>query len=356
MKIIDLRSDTVTLPSPEMRKAMYDAEVGDDVYGEDPTVNRLEHAAAELLGKEAGLFVASGTMGNVVSLLTHCGRGTQAIAGNLSHIVLHEAGAPAVLGGLFLRNVMNNHDGTIDLDHVRDIIADEEYDIHKCKTEVLCIENTFHGQVLPLDYIESVVSFARQNRLKLHLDGARIFNAAVALKVNPSELTKDFDSIQFCFSKGLAAPVGSMICGSAEFIQRARRLRKMFGGGMRQVGVIAAACQVGLDKMIGRLEDDHANAERLADGLSQIEGVSIAPASPRTNMVFFRVPGGHERQSEFAAKMTEAGVPMFAEAELGIRAVTHYGIEAADIDEAVNRVKNELREIHGTLHRAGAPS
>lgn len=355
MNIIDLRSDTVTQPSDEMRRAMYEAELGDDVYGEDPTVNKLEAMSAEMLGKEAGLFVASGTMGNLVAVLTHCPRGSQAIAGDLSHIVLHEAGAVAVLGGVFLRTVANRSNGEIDLQHVGSMTTDED-DVHKAKTELLCLENTFHGHALKLDYLDSAIRLAKRRNFKLHLDGARIFNAAVATGVKPSALTAEFDSIQFCFSKGLAAPVGSMICGNREFINKARKLRKMVGGGMRQVGVLAGACIVSLEKMISRLAEDHENAKLLADELAQIDGISVEPAEKRTNMVFFRVPGDHEAQMEFVKKLRKVGVIVGAEAELGIRAVTHYGIEASHIKEAVSRIKNELRNTHGALHRASASS
>jgi threonine aldolase len=341
MKPIDLRSDTVTLPSEEMRKAMAQAVLGDDVYEEDPTVNELQEMAAAMLGKEAGLFVASGTMGNVIALLTHCGRGNQAIAGDLSHIILHEAGAAGVLGGLFLRNVPNTRDGRIDLDHLANVMEGEN-DVHKAKTAVVCVENTFHGQPLSIDYLRSVEKFCRERKVAMHLDGARIFNAAVRMKVKPSELTKQFDSIQFCFSKGLSAPVGSMLCGSKDFIRKARGIRKMLGGGMRQVGVLAAACKVSLDKMIYRLEEDHVHAQMLADELSQLAGITVEPAANRTNMVFFRVNGDNQAQEMFAERLWNAGVLVFAEAPLGIRAVTHYGLDAADIRDAVGRIRKVL--------------
>lgn len=321
-----------------MRKAMYAAELGDDVYGEDRTVNELQEMAAATLGKEAALFVASGTMGNLVSLLTHSPRGGQVIAGDLSHIVVHEAGGAAVLGGLFLRNVPNTLDGRVNLNQLVDIMQDED-DVHKARTAVICVENTFHGQALPIDYMKLVQKFARERGVATHLDGARVFNAAVRLKVKPAELTSGFDSIQFCFSKGLAAPVGSMICGSKEFVKRARAIRKMVGGGMRQVGVLAAACKVGLEKMVGRLEEDHVLAQIFVEELEQIPGVSVVPAVNRTNMVFFRVAGGNEEQEEFARKLWDAGVLVFAEPPLGIRAVMHYGIDVTHVKEAAARVR-----------------
>jgi threonine aldolase len=271
----------------------------------------------------------------------------------MSHIILHEIGAAGVLGGIFLRNVPNTKHGHIDLEHLNDV-TDSEDDIHKARTEVLCVENTFHGQALDRQYVDSVVKFARERDMKLHLDGARIFNAAIAQKVKPAELTRNFDSIQFCFSKGLSAPVGSMLCGDKDFIARARKVRKMLGGGMRQVGVIAAACQVALEQMVERLADDHATAKLLREELSQLEGIHIEPAVNATNMVFFKVNGGNKEQEEFVRKLRAAGVIVGAEAGLGIRAVTHYGIESADIKETVVRIKNELRNTHGALHRAGA--
>lgn len=347
MKTIDLRSDTVTLPSDEMRRAMYEAELGDDVYGEDPTVNELQEISAQLLGKQAALFVSSGTQGNLISMLAHCGRGAQAIAGDLSHIILHEAGAAGVLGGIFLRNVPNTKDGRFDLKQLDDI-TDSEDDIHKARTQLICLENTWHGQPLTLDYVASVEQFARKRKIKMHLDGARLFNASVALKVKPADLTRQFDSIQFCFSKGLAAPVGSMICGSEEFIEDARRIRKMLGGGMRQVGVLAAACKVSLEKMIDRLADDHTNAKLLADELEQLPGVTVESAAVRTNMVFFRVKGGNAEQEEFVRKLRAADVIVGAEAGLGIRAVTHYGIEADQIKEVVTRIKTVLEPSGAT--------
>lgn len=342
--VIDFRSDTVTLPSEEMRKAMASAKLGDDVYGEDPTVNELQEMSAAMLGKEAGLFVASGTMGNVVALLTHCGRGGQVIAGDLSHIVLHEAGAAGVLGGLFLRNVRNTRDGQINLEQLADVMYGED-DVHKAKTAVVCVENTFHGQALPMDYLQAVQKFSRDRGVKTHLDGARIFNAAVKMNVKVSDLTSGFDSIQFCFSKGLAAPVGSMLCGSKEFIGRARVIRKMLGGGMRQVGVLAAACKVGLEKMVGRLEQDHVLAQILAEQLGGVPGVIVQPAVNRTNMVFFKVPGGNDEQEAFAQKLWDAGVYVFAEPPLGIRAVMHYGLEASHVKEAVNRIRKAAESL-----------
>ena len=332
----------MTLPSEEMRKAMASAKVGDDVYGEDPTVNELQQISAAMLGKEAGLFVASGTMGNVVALLTHCGRGGQVIAGDLSHIVLHEAGAAGVLGGLFLRNVRNTRDGQINLEQLADVMHGED-DVHKAKTAVICVENTFHGQALPLDYLHAVQKFSRDRGVATHLDGARIFNAAVKMNVKPSELTSGFDSIQFCFSKGLAAPVGSMLCGSSDFISRARGIRKMLGGGMRQAGVLAAACKVGLDKMVGRLEQDHVLAQIFAEQLDQVPGIMVQAAVNRTNMVFFKVAGGNAEQEAFAQRMWDAGVYMFAEPPLGIRAVMHYGLEASHVKEAVNRISKVVQ-------------
>lgn len=247
MRIIDLRSDTVTKPTPAMREAMFKAEVGDDVYGDDPTVNKLEELAAKMLGKEAALFVCSGTMGNLLALLTHCtARGDEAIVGSESHIVIHEQGGAAALAGVALRMVKTQHDGTMLLEDIEESINPD--DIHFTRSKLLCLENTWHGVPLSLEYMKDACALGRKHGLLLHLDGARIFNAATALGVTAKEVAAPFDTVQFCFSKGLSAPMGSALCGSRQFIERARRLRKMVGGGMRQVGIVAAAAIVGLEQ------------------------------------------------------------------------------------------------------------
>src|SRR5512147_3228860 len=274
MEYIDLRSDTVTKPTPEMREAMAEAQVGDDVYGDDPTVNRLEEVAAEMLGKEAALFVPSGTMGNLLALLVHGQRGDEVIVGNQSHIYLNEAGGMSALGGIQPCPLQNQADGTLALDDILASIRTE--DVHHPITRLVCLENTQNicgGVPLSAEYTRRVGELAHRNHLALHIDGARIFNSAVAQNVPGKELVEPADSVMFCLSKGLAAPIGSMLVGSSKFVARARHIRKMLGGGMRQVGVLAAAGLISLEKMTKRLAEDHARAKKLADGLRQIKGV-----------------------------------------------------------------------------------
>lgn len=343
--MIDLRSDTVTLPTPEMRKAMYEAEVGDDVYGEDPTVNRLQEMAAERMGKEAALFVASGTMGNLVSILTHCGRGDEVILGNWSHTFLYEVGGMAALGGVHPRPIPNQPDGTLDIRDIEAAIRPEN--IHFPRTRLVCLENTHNrcgGAVLTPEYTSQVADLAHRHGLKVHLDGARIFNAAIALGVDVKELVKDVDSVMFCLSKGLSAPVGSLLCGDADFIAEARRMRKMVGGGMRQAGVLAAAGIVALTRMVDRLAEDHSNARRLAQGLAELPGVSIDPERVKTNIVIFEFDHPKLTPQEFCARLAEEGVLMLPIEGKRIRAVTHYGITAADIDQALAAMRKVLAD------------
>lgn len=339
MPKIDLRSDTVTLPSPEMRDAMYKAELGDDVFGDDPTVNRLQDLAAERMGKEAGLFVASGTMGNLVSLLTHCRRGDEVILGNRTHIYNYEQGGMAAMGGMHARSLPHLPDGRLDLQLVEGAINSD--DEHLARTRLICLENSWcKGRVLKPDYTAQVSDIARRHGLSMHLDGARIFNAAIALGVPAKQLVKHFDSVQFCFSKGLSAPVGSMIVGSKEFIKEARRNRKIVGGGMRQVGVLAAACIVALDSMIERLAEDHENAAYLAKGLAEIAEVDIDPTEVETNLVFFGLKSMSVDQ--FAQRLSEEGILLLAAGSGTLRAVTHYGIERSDIDQVLQACKRVL--------------
>lgn len=338
MQLIDLRSDTVTLPSQEMRDAMYRAELGDDVYGEDPTVNKLQELAAAKFGKEAGLFVASGSMGNLVCVLTHCGRGQEAIIGDQSHISLHEQGGIAVLGGIIPRCVKNSADGTLPLPEIEALISKGDDD-HVALTKLICLENTWNGHVLKNDYVDAVSAIARRHNLLMHLDGARIFNAAVALQTPVARLTQHFDSVQFCFSKGLSAPVGSMVLGSAAFIKEAKRNRKLLGGGMRQVGVIAAACLVSLEQMVDRLAEDHANAKILAEKLANCKSIEIDAGTVASNIVIFSVRGPQDAES-VAAALTKAGVLVLALDSKRIRAVTHYGIEKSDIEQAAGIIES----------------
>ena len=336
MPFIDLRSDTVTLPTPAMREAMATAEVGDDVLGEDPTINRLEAMAAERVGKEAALFVASGTMGNLVSVLTHCGRGDEIIIGDQAHLFLLEAGSVSAVGGIHSRQVPNQPDATLDLAQVEAAIRPA--DDHFPRTRLICLENTHNrcgGACLTPDYMGQVRALADRHNLRIHLDAARVFNAAVALGVDVRELTRDADSLSFCLSKGLSAPVGSLVCGPGEFIREARRARKVLGGGMRQGGIIAAAGIVALEEMIDRLAEDHVNARRLAEGLADIPGIALDPSRVQTNIVFFNLEEGAPDATEFCGRIAERGVKMGPTGGHRIRAVTHYGIEAEHIEQAL---------------------
>ncbi len=346
MRIVDLRSDTVTLPSPAMREAIYRAELGDDVYGEDPTVNRLQEMAAERMGKEAALLVVSGTMGNLVSLLTHCGRGDEIIMGDQAHTFLYEAGGVSALGGIHVHTVPNTPDGGMDLARVEEAIRGPN--IHFPRTKVICLENTHNrcgGAAVPLAHMAAVREIAHRHHLAVHLDGARIFNAAIALGVPASAIAAYADSVQFCLSKGLAAPVGSLICGSKAFIEEARRTRKMVGGGMRQAGIIAAAGIVALEQMVDRLAEDHANAKRLAEGLANIPGIVIDPSSVQTNIVMFGLANSRVSLAEVSARLAAEGVKINPMTATQFRAVTHYGIEREDIETALAVIQRVVAEI-----------
>jgi threonine aldolase len=336
---LDLRSDTVTRPTPAMRRAMADAEVGDDQYGEDPTVNRLEARAAELLGKEAALFVASGTMGNLVSLLAHCDRGDEAVIGDESHIFWYEGGGAAALGGIPFNLRPTTRSGRLDLDDVASAIRPERPGFPR--TGVVCVENTHNrcgGVVLPLDYLRELRAVARAAKVPVHLDGARIFNAAAALGVPPAAIAGEVESVQFCLSKALAAPVGSMVVGSAAFVARARYQRKLVGGAMRQAGVLAAAGLVALDEMVDRLPEDHARARRLAEGLAAIAGLVIDLETVQTNIVIFRPPSGQDHRAVIAG-MAEHGVRISDYGTRGLRLVTHYEIDDAAVDAALHAAR-----------------
>jgi threonine aldolase len=340
VKTIDMRSDTITQPTPEMREAMYKAEVGDDVYGEDPTVNRLERMTADRLGKEAALFVASGTMGNLVALLTHCQRGDEAIVGDRAHTFVYEQGGMAALGGISPYPIPNQADGTLRLADINQAIRGD--DEHYPRTRLLCLENTHNmcdGTPLTVDYTAQAAELAHQHGLKVHVDGARIFNAAAALGVDVRELVKDVDSVMFCLSKGLCAPVGSMLCGSADFIAEARRSRKVVGGGMRQAGVLAAAGIVALEQIAPRLAEDHVRAKRLAQGLATIPGVEVAPV--QSNILYFWMTDAVSKtQDEIVESLTEQGVLVLDRVGGRFRAVTHYWID----DEAVERAIDAMRK------------
>lgn len=335
MEYVDLRSDTVTKPTPEMREAMAEAEVGDDVYRDDSTVNHLEEMAAEMLGKEAALFVPSGTMGNLIALLVHCQRGDEVIVGNQSHIYLNEAGGMSALGGIQPCPVQNRPDGTLALDDVSSSIRTE--DVHHPITRLVCLENTQNicgGVPLTSEYTRRVGELARENNLFLHIDGARIFNSAAAQNVSVRELVEPADSVMFCLSKGLASPIGSMVVGTRKFIARARHIRKMLGGGMRQVGIVAAAGIISLEKMTKRLGDDHTRAKKMADGLRQIKGLDVD--SPYTNMVYLNISEDVKLNPiQIGERMKQRHVLVDADHTRRLRLVTHYMIDDAAIEEAV---------------------
>jgi threonine aldolase len=337
MKIIDLRSDTVTLPTPAMRQAMAQAEVGDDVYGEDPNVNNLQDLAASLVGKEAGLFVPSGTMSNLTAVLTHCDRGDEVILGNKSHTFLFEGGGISALGSVHSCQIPNQPDGTLVLEDIQNAIRPD--DIHHPVTRLICLENTHNrcgGVALSCDYTHQVGELARQYNLQLHLDGARLFNAAIAQGVSAKELAAPVDSVSICLSKGLSAPVGSVLCGSKDFIQRALRIRKQLGGGMRQAGILAAAGLVALETMVERLAEDHLRAARLAEGLRSIPGLQTDPEKPYTNMVFLNLLNGTELNArEISRRLTDRGIKVGVVGLQRFRLVTHYGIEDADIEQTI---------------------
>ena len=338
---IDLRSDTVTQPTAAMRRAMASAAVGDDVFGEDPTVNALEAAAARRLGKQAALFVPSGTMSNLVALMTHCQPGEEVILGDQAHIVRAEVGGAARVGGLLLTALPNEPDGGLEPEGIRRAVRGAN--VHHPKTTLLALENTHNfcgGAVLSLERTRDLSGIAAELGLRVHLDGARIFNAEIATGVPAAELAASADSVGFCLSKGLAAPVGSLLCGSPEFIERARRQRKMLGGGMRQAGVLAAAGLVALEEMVDRLADDHRTAQRLAAGLAALE-IAVAPERVATNIVAFPAPGSDA--PAFQQRLAERGVLATVLSDRVARLVTHAGISDADVDEALNRIEAALQ-------------
>jgi threonine aldolase len=337
MDWIDLRSDTVTLPTPQMRAAMAAAEVGDDVYGEDPTINQLEELSAARMGKEAGLFVPSGTMGNLSAIMVYCGRGDEFILGDLSHTFIFEAGGAAALGGVHPHTLKNQADGSLVLEQVEGAIRPD--DIHQPITRLLVLENTHNrcgGTALSVEYTRASGDLAHKHGLKLHMDGARIFNAAVANSVEVKDLVAPTDSVTFCLSKGLSAPVGSVLCGSNEFIKQARRIRKQLGGGMRQVGILAAAGIVALETMVDRLAEDHARAKELAQGLSHIPGLVLDVGTPHSNMIFLTL-GDEVPLSglEVASELKEIGVRVGVVSKNRFRLVTHYWIGDEDIQMAI---------------------
>jgi threonine aldolase len=345
MESIDLRSDTVTRPTPEMREAMKNAAVGDDVFGDDPTVNRLQDMAADLMGKEAGLFVPSGTMGNLAALLAHCQRGDEVILGNKNHSFLYEAGGLSALGGIHSCQLSNQADGSLVLEDVEAAIRPD--DAHAPITRLVCLENSHNrcgGTVQTPDYTRRLADLAHAHGLRIHLDGARIFNAATALGVPARGLAAPVDSVTFCLSKGLCAPVGSVLCGNREFVKRAHRARKMLGGGLRQAGVLAAAGIVALENMVTRLAEDHRRAQDLARGLKGIAGVILDAEIPATNMVFFRMQDSIEMsEAQVEAQLRDEGILVHATGPRRFRLVTHYWIDDRAVEATVKAFTGALR-------------
>ncbi|MFG1882369.1 low-specificity L-threonine aldolase [Micromonospora sp. NPDC049102] len=342
--MIELRSDTFTLPTPAMRDAMVRAPLGDDVYGEDPTVRELEELAASTLGKQAACLTPSGTMANLATIMTHAPRGAAMLVGAESDIYIYEAGGASVCGGVTYQPVPNQPDGRLLLSDLAAGFPDDPDDPQFAVPALICLENTQNrcgGKILPTAYLAEVRRFADERGVPVHLDGARIFNAAVGAGIDVAEIARYADSVQFCLSKGLGAPIGSMVVGDADVIERVRRIRKMLGGGMRQAGVIAAAGIIAIREH-GRLAEDHANARRLADGLATIDGIEVDPASVQTNIVMFRVPEHRLTRARFLAEAHAAGVAL---AELGhgrVRAVTHSGVTGADVERALTVIDEVL--------------
>jgi len=347
MQYIDLRSDTVTQPTPAMREAMANADVGDDVYGEDPSINRLQDLSAALLGKEAGLFVPSGTMGNLAAILARCGRGDEFILGDLAHTFLYEAGGAAALGGVHPHTLPNQPDGTLDLNRIENAIRPD--DPHMPVTRFLTIENTHNrcgGSVLSVAYTKDVGELAHKHGLHLHLDGARIFNAAAALNIDVLELVSPVDSVTFCLSKALCAPVGSVICGTSDFIKSAHRIRKQLGGGMRQAGILAAAGIVALEEVVPLLGLDHRRAQNLAAGLNDITGIMLDHEIPPSNMVYVTLPASClKNASDIALRLKEGGILVGVMGQRRFRLVTHYWIDDQAVDTTIQAFKEVLQDL-----------
>ena len=340
---VDLRSDTVTHPSPEMRTAMYEAELGDDVYGDDPTVNELQERAADMFGKEAGLFVSSGTQGNLVSILAQAQRGDEVLVGDQCHIMNSEAGGTMVLGSVVLYPIKTDAFGFLEPNLIQEAVKPRDY--HKPPTKILTIENTHNGssgRALSPQQMKSMADAGHEKGLKVHLDGARIFNAAVALGVPVSKLTENVDTTTFCLSKGLSCPIGSIVVGSKDFIEEADRWRKMLGSGMRQVGIVAAAGLVALDSMIDRLQEDHDSARHIASQMADMKGISVDPEHIQTNIIRFGVPD--HTGDQIAARMKEEGVYING-GDSDLRIVTHYGVSAADYQFAITALDKVMKEV-----------
>jgi len=344
VKWIDIRSDTVTVPGEEMRRVMADAEVGDDVYGDDPTVNRLEEIASGILGKEAALFVPSGTFGNQLSILTHTLRGDEVIIPASNHIIVHEAGASAVIAGVQMRT-LDCDDGMPSVERIRKAIRSE--DLHYPRTGLICLENAHSsGRLLPMEYMKEVYELAKKRSIPLHLDGARIFNAAIAAQVSPAEIAAQSDSVMFCLSKGLGAPIGSMLVGTKEFIKKARKGRKIMGGAMRQAGIIAAAGIFALERMIDRLSVDHRNARFLAEGLSTIPGIEVFSERLDINMVFFKLTN-KVRSRLIVETLLEKGIKINPPEGGEWRFVTNLNVSRDDLERVIIEFERALKVALG---------
>lgn len=353
--MIDLRSDTVTQPTPEMRAAIAQAPVGDDVLGDDPTVNELEETVAALLGKEAAVFMPSGTMTNQVALRTHTEPGDEIILESQAHIYFYEAGAPAALSGLMCKLIEGNR-GIFTAADLQQALR--PWNVHYPRTKLVCLENTHNrggGSIFPLDEIQAIAQVCCENTLRLHLDGARFWNACVATGISEAEYAAPFDTVSVCFSKGLGAPVGSALVGSQDAMQRARRFRKMFGGGMRQAGIIAAGALYAVQHHRDRLAEDHANAQRFAAGLKQIDGITLDQGTVETNLVYFHIPE-HLPATQLAAILSELDVGILPTASHTLRAVTNLMVTQADIDEALNRVAQAMKRLQRGTSETSTPS
>ena len=346
MKNIDLRSDTVTLPTRSMLDAIASAHLGDDVFQEDPTINKLESLAAETMGKEAGLLVPSGTMANLTSVLSHCDRGSEVILGDQAHTFMYEAGGISAFGGVHSRQISNQPDGTLKLEDIKSAVRQDN--VHFPQTRLICLENTHNrcsGMPLTVEYTKNVAELAGDHGISVHLDGARIFNAATALDVNVRELSEPVDSVSFCLSKGLSAPVGSLVCGSQDFIAQARRNRKALGGGMRQAGIIAASGIVALTTMVDRISDDHRNARTLAEGIAKINGLSIALDIVRTNIVYFSLELHDIPGEVLVSRMSELGIHFFELSPHTYRLVTHADVDENDMETTLEAFKTVMEDL-----------
>lgn len=338
MKTIDLRSDTVTRPTSGMLESMVSAELGDDVYGDDPTVNKLEEITAKMLGFEAALFTASGTQANLVAIMSHCARGDEYIVGQQAHTYKYEGGGAAVLGSIQPQPIEFEPDSTLDLNKVEEKIKPDDF--HFARTRLLCLENTQNGLALPLEYLEEAAFFCRNHKLRLHLDGARLFNAAVKQKIKPEKITNNFDSVSLCLSKGLGAPVGSMLCGTQQFVNEARKWRKMVGGGMRQAGILAAAGIFALQNNTERLEEDHTKAQYLSEGLARHKQLEVTYQESQTNMVFFKTT--LENAQKLAKYLRQHQILISPGATT--RLVTHLDISKNDISVVIDKISTFIKK------------